>query len=209
MGLFDSIFGTRKKDLTLPEIKRSEMKLQIRENQTISKLERIEKEREDLFAKGAKIKSPTRRRQIARQYEQKSQGIKMMEHDLTLLSKELTTIKALKLAMERREMAKQGIGHILNQVDEAELVQMLEDDKITEEVYVQKLDMLLGVVNDPAYESSDIGNEGMEVLKTWEKMDEGDLEFDDALSEATGKEKQGGVKEAKESEKEEDKAEPN
>ena len=85
---------------------------------------------------------------------------------------------------------------------------LLEDDKVSEEVYTQKLDLLLGVVNDPAYESQDIGNEGMEVLKTWEQMDEGDLEFGEGLKEATDREKAGGQKETKEKEKDANEAEP-
>ena len=80
------------------------------------------------------------------------------------------------------------------------LTTLLEDDKISEEVYSQKLDLLLGVVNDPAYESADIGNEGLEVLKTWEQMDEGEVEFGEGLKEAVEREKTGGQKETKEKE---------
>ena len=201
MGLFDSIFGTRKKDLTLPEIKRSEMKLQIRENQTISKLERIEKEREELFAKGAKIKSPTRRRQIARQYEQRSQGLKLLESDLSMISKELTTIKALKMAFERREMAKTGIGHILERVDEAELMTYLEDDKISQEMYAEKLSEVMNTVNDATMADSvtDLGKEGGEVMNIWQKMDDGEIEDMDAaikMADKAIREKEKGKKEA-------------
>jgi hypothetical protein len=200
MSIFEAIFGAVKKELTLNEVKRAEIKLQMRENQTISKLERIEKEREELFTKGAKIKSPTRRRQIARQYEQKSHGVKMMEHDLTLISKELTTIKALKLAFERREMARQGIGHILNRVDEAELMTLLEDDKISQEMYAEKLNEVMNTVNDANMADSlhDLGKEGSEVMNIWQKMDDGEIEdveeaiklADKAVREKTGKEKE-------------------
>ena len=225
MGLFEFI-GMKKKELTLEQVKREEIKLGIRETQTLAKLEKLEKEREDIFAKGLKIKSPPRRRQLARLYEMKSSGVKMMERELGVLSKELTTISALKLALERRQSSKDGVSRILErqrqvpaaqnvlqrlkEEDLMKLTTLLEDDKISEEVYSQKLDLLLGVVNDPAYESADIGNEGLEVLKTWEQMDEGELEFGEGLKEATGsdKEKAGGQKEAKEKEAEAGEAEP-
>ena len=97
MGLFEFI-GMKKKEITLEQVKREEIKLGIRETQTLSKLEKLEKEREDIFAKGLKIKSPPRRRQLARLYEMKSSGVKMMERELGVLSKEITTISALKLA---------------------------------------------------------------------------------------------------------------
>ncbi|MGM9052038.1 hypothetical protein ACTFET_05310, partial [Campylobacter jejuni] len=70
-------------------------------------------EREEIFAKGLKIKSPPRRRQLARVYEMKSSGVKMMERELSMISKEITTISALKLALERRHNSKEGVARIL------------------------------------------------------------------------------------------------
>src|SRR5262245_58906905 len=181
MSIFESTFGKRKRELTLVEVQREEKRLEIRENQTIAKLERVEKEKEEIFAKGSKIKSPSRRRQLARQYDLKSQGTKMLERELGLLSKELTTIKALKLALERREMSKQGIGHILNRVDEAELMTMLEDDKISQEMYAEKLTEVMSTLNDSSLKGIEIlGREGDEVMQVWQKMNDGEIEDDDA-----------------------------
>jgi hypothetical protein len=60
------------------------------------------------------------------------------------------------------------------------------------------------------YETQDIGNEGMEVLKTWEAMDEGDLDFDQGLKEASESREAGGRKERKERDRaEEAEPEPN
>lgn len=177
MNIFESIFGRRKKELTVAEVMREEKRLEIRENQAISKLEAAEKEKEDIFSKGAKIKSPSRRRQLARQFDLKSQGMKLVERELAMLSKELTTIKALKLALERREMSKQGIGHILNRVNEAELMTMLEDDKITQEMYAEKLTEVMSTVNDSSshlFES--LGREGDEVMQVWQKLDDGEIQ---------------------------------
>ena len=176
----------RKKELSLVEVKREEIKLGIRENQTISKLEKLEKEREDIFAKGSKIKSPSRRRQLARLYDLKSGGVKLLERELNVMSKELTTISALKLALERRESQKEGIGHLLNRVDEAELMTLLEDDKITQEMYVEKLNEALSTVTEGSkhmFES--LGKEGDEVMNVWQKMDDGEIEsFEDGLKAA-------------------------
>ena len=101
---------------------------------------------------------------------------------------------------EQRQVPVQNVLGRLKEEDLMKLTTLLEDDRISEEVYLQKLDLMLGVVNDPAYESADIGNEGLEVLKTWEQMDEGDLEFGEGLKEAVDREKTGGQKEAKERE---------
>ena len=57
-------------------------------------------------------------------------------------------------------------------------------------IVLKKLDTILGVMNDPSYETQDLGQEGLDVLKTWERMDEGELEFDDALKQASGGQKE-------------------
>jgi len=182
MGLMDFL-GMKKKDLTLDQVKREEIKLGIRETQTLAKLEKLEKEREDIFAKGMKIKSPPRRRQLARLYEAKSSGVKMMERELGILSKEITTISALKLAMERRHSGKEGVSRILERVDEARLMTFLEDDKVTQEMYLEKLNSVLSTVTDGATQiTEDLGKEGSEVMDVWQKMDEGEIDsFADGL----------------------------
>ena len=104
-----------------------------------------------------------------------------------------------------------GAKNVLERLSDQDLgriVAMLEDDRIGEEVYVQKLDTMLGVVTDPAYETQDLGSEGMEVLKTWEQMDEGELDFDEGLKEASHREAAGGAKEGKEEETDIAEAEP-
>lgn len=182
MGFFEFL-GVKKKDLTLEQVKREEIKLGIRETQTLSKLEKLEKEREDIFSKGMKIKSPPRRRQLARLYEMKSSGVKTLERELSILSKEITTISALKLALERRSTSKDGVQRILERVDEARLMTYLEDDKISQEMYLEKLNGVLSTVTDGATQiTEDLGKEGSEVMDVWQKMDEGEIEnFADGL----------------------------
>jgi hypothetical protein len=182
MGLMEFL-GMKKKELTLEQVKREEIKLGIRETQTLSKLEKLEKEREEIFAKGMKIKSPPRRRQLARLYEMKSNGLKMMERELGVISKELTTISALKLALERRQTSKDGVSRILQRVDEAKLMTYLEDDKISQEMYLEKLNSVLSSVTDGAHQiTEDLGREGSEVMDVWQKMDEGEIDsFADGL----------------------------
>ena len=118
----------------------------------------------------------------------------------------------IRVILERQRQVPGSKNLLANLSDEdlGKITSLLEDDRIGEEVYLGKLDLLLGVVNDPAYESADIGNEGLEVLKTWEQMDEGELEFGAGLKEATGaeREKAGGQKETKEKEAEAGEAEP-
>jgi hypothetical protein len=212
MSILGKIFTKGKKGLTdfgLEEIRVEEKRLEIRENQHLRQIEKYDKLREDVFHQGAKNKSPARRRIYARRFGDYSQRIGMIERELTRVVKELMTLTRVRGILERQRQV--PVANVLARMKEEDLVKLtalLEDDKISEEVYLQKLDTLLGVVNDPAYESADIGNEGMEVLKTWEQMDEGEMEFGEGLKEATEREKAGGTKEAKEKEAEAGEAEP-
>ncbi len=205
MSILGSIFkGGRKglTDLSLEEVRVEEKRLEIRENQHLHQIEKYDKLREEVFHQGAKTKSPARRRIYARRFGEYAQRIGMIERELTRVVKELMTLNRVRGILERqRQIPTQNVLQNLTETDLVKLTTLLEDDKVSEEMYVQKLDTLLGVVNDPAYESQDIGNEGLEVLKTWEQMDEGELEFDQGLKEATQKEPSGGQKEPKEEEK--------
>lgn len=182
MGILQ-ILGLKKRELTLEQVKREEIKLGIRENQTLARLEKLEREREEIFARGTKIKAPSRRRQLARLYEMKSSGVRMLERELEVLSKELATISALRLALERRQMSRDGVSHLLHRVRETELMTLLEDDKVSQEVYLEKLNNVLSAVTEGEVRlPEDLGREGREVLEVWQKMDEGEIEsFEDAL----------------------------
>jgi len=215
MSILGQIFTKTKKGLSdfgLEEIRVEEKRLEIRENQHLRQIEKYDKLREEVFHQGAKNKSPARRRIYARRFGDYSQRIGMIERELSRVVKELMTLTRVRGILERQRQvpAAQNVLQRLKEEDLMKLTTLLEDDKISEEVYSQKLDMLLGVVNDPAYESADIGNEGLEVLKTWEQMDEGEMEFGEGLKEATGaeREKSGGQKESKEKEPEAGEAEP-
>lgn len=211
MSIFEKIFGRKKglSGLSVEELRVEEKRLEIRENQHINQVDKYEKMRENVFNQGAKTKSPARRRVYARQFNEHSQRISMMERELSRVVKELMTLNRIRTIFERQK----GIGgrNLLEKLSDADLgkiMGLLADDRVTEEMYVQKLDMMLGVVNDPAYESQDLGNDGMEVLKTWEQMDEGELDFDDGLKEASHRESAGGGKEKKEEEAGDAEAEP-
>jgi hypothetical protein len=213
MSILGKIFKVAKKglsDLGLEEVRVEEKRLEIRENQHLHQIEKYDKLREEVFHQGAKTKTPARRRIYARRFGEYSQRIGMIERELTRVVKELMTLTRLRGILERaRQIPTQNVLQNLSEEDVIKLTTLLEDDKVGEEVYMQKLDSLLGAVNDPALESSDIGNEGLEVLKTWEQMDEGELEFDAGLKEAVQREKSGGTKEAKEKDAEKaDEAEP-
>jgi hypothetical protein len=186
--LFDWLFKRRRRltDFKPEELRREEKRLEIRENQLVAQQEKLDREKEDLFQQGAKTKSVVRRRLYARRFNDIMGRVRLLDRELNRTSKEIMTMSRIRALIERTKNPKSVTG-ILNNMTEAHMDQLsalLEDDKIGEEFYLQKLDLLLGVANDPAYDATEIGSEGMEVLKTWEAMDEGEMEFDEGLKQA-------------------------
>jgi len=212
MSILDKIFRRRKRltDLSLEELRVEEKRLEIRENQHINQVDKYEKQREEIFNQGAKTKSPARRRIYARRFNEVAQRVGIVERDLSRVVKELMTLNRIRVILERQRQTpgQRNILENLTDQDLGKITSLLEDDRISEEVYLSKLDLMLGVVSDPAYETQDIGQEGMDVLKTWEAMDEGELDFDQGLKEASETKEAGGRKERREREKNEE-AEPN
>jgi hypothetical protein len=205
--VFDWLFKRRRKltDFKPEELRREEKRLEIRENQLVAQQEKFDREKEDIFQNGAKTKSVIRRRLYARRFNDVMSRVKLIDRELARVSKEVMTLSRIRALVERTKNPKSVTG-ILSKMTEAHMDQlqaMLEDDKIGEEFYLQKLDMLLGVANDPAYEAAEVGNEGLEVLKTWEAMDEGEMEFDEGLKQAETGTKVHGRKEKAEEDPEE------
>lgn len=205
--IFDWLFKRRRRltDFKPEELRREEKRLEIRENQLVSQQEKLDREKEDIFQQGAKTKSIVRRRLYARRFNDLMSRIRLMDRELNRVSKEVMTLSRIRALIERTKNPKSVTG-ILNNMTEAHMDQLqalLEDDKIGEEFYLQKLDGLLGVAADPAYDAADVGSEGLEVLKTWEAMDEGEMEFDEGLKQAETGQKQTGRPERGEKETEE------
>jgi hypothetical protein len=89
-------------EFTPEELRREESRLQIREGQSIARLERLDRERQDVFRRGFEVKSSVRRRVLARKYEEKKSEIDLVEREVLRLSKEILTVSALRHVQERR-----------------------------------------------------------------------------------------------------------
>ena len=186
MGIFD--WMQRNRQPTLEEVRLQEKRLELREQRTLQRLEKIEKEREALFSQGAKERHPAKRRRLAQRYQSQSADLAMVERDLQMASKELSTLSALKIVLERRATQRDGISNLLRRFSETELATLLEDDKITTDLYIEKLDGVLNtLVDTPLSLSEELVGEGRDILKVWERMDEGEIDsFDEGIKLADG-----------------------
>jgi hypothetical protein len=167
----------RLKDLTVEDIRREEIHLNVKESQALGKLDKLDREKEEIFGRGAKMKSPVRRKQLARMYQQTLSEIQTTEHELARVGKEILTIGAIKLSFERKKEREKSLLGKLAMVNEEELQQLLEDDKISHELYMDKLGNLIGITDEASRDIvKDVGKEGAELLDIWQKMDDGEID---------------------------------
>ncbi|MCE9584342.1 MAG: hypothetical protein K8T20_17785 [Planctomycetes bacterium] len=179
-------------DLKLEEVRREEARLSLRETQAIARMEQLERDKEDLFRRGFKLKSGVRRKQLARQFEQKKNEIAISERELNRMGKEAVTIAALRSAIQRKEDQKKGVLSILNMAQEGEIQRLLEDDKISYDLYMERLGEIADASQDSSKDIiSEVGKEGAELIDIWQKMDDGEIDsFDAGLKMAEKKAKE-------------------
>jgi hypothetical protein len=100
----------------------------------------------------------------------------MYEVELMILNKEITTLVALRIALERARAKKRNISKLLSQLNLAELDKMLTNERISTELYLEKLENVLSTVTEEAKDIvSDLDKEGREIMQIWEKLDEGEI----------------------------------
>lgn len=177
MGIFDWFKKERGlADLSLEEVRSEEMRLGIREKQAIQKIEGMDARRKEIFGEGAKEKSHWKRRQIARRFQAAGFELRMANADFARVSKELLTLQAIRHAIDRRDRDNEGKLSMMNLLKDSELVKLLEDDKITYEIYLQKLNDTLSVAEGVEVSlDREVGKEGSELIDIWSQMDEGEI----------------------------------
>jgi hypothetical protein len=163
-------------NLTPERIRQEEIRASVREDKLLKKIEKLDKEKEEIFHKGARTSSRALRMQLARQFQNKSGQIKMYEVELMILNKEITTLVALRIALERARAKKRNISKLLSRLNLAEIDKMLTDERISTELYLEKLENVLSTVTEEARDIvSDLDKEGKEIMQIWEKLDEGEI----------------------------------
>ncbi len=183
-------------DYSPEDLRREEARLSIRETQTVARLTKAEAERDEVFRQGAVMRSPVRRRLLARRYEERHVEIRRLESELSRIMKESMTVAALRHRLEHRGKSETAILRKIGEADVESLREMAEDDRIHEDLYREKLSALLGALSGAEAEGdplADLGTRGRAVLDVWQRMEEGKvagveegLREVDALTEDTG-----------------------
>lgn len=177
MSLLDKLFGRKTLSrLTPAELRKEEILLTKQRDRLMKKIESMADEKQRIFQDGAKQKSPELRKALAQQFELRTQEQLMAARELGVRSKELLTVARVRMVKENRQHGR-GRGRLnITAGDVARIAAWIEDDAVSQDVYVQKLDAMLelGAESDAeALGAAGLGGAGQELMNLWEQMDRG------------------------------------
>lgn len=173
--------------MTRQELRRQELLLGKQRGQMLNRLERLSREKEELFKRGAGEKSPEIRRVYAQEFEMKTSEQLMMARQLNIRSKEIMTIARLRMLRENADRGRITGGRLglIGQGDILKLGKLIETDAVTTEAYQDRLDEILAVGTEVDEGTAALSDMGKTVMNIWDRMDAGDIKdtteaFDEA-----------------------------
>ena len=191
MALIDKIFGKKQKtlsELSTAELRREEIILGRERDKLFKKIETIAKEKQKIFEQGASHKSPELRKALAMQFELKTQEQVQVGRQLNVRSKELLTLSRVRMVKENAPKVSGAVGRLnLTEKDVARISALIEDDAVSEEVYMERLNEMLdlGAQSDKdAMERAGLSQTGQELMNIWNDLDRGTVEKEQAFQEA-------------------------
>lgn len=177
MNFFTWLTTKRKTLATMSatDLRAEEMLLDNERNRMLSKAEKLSKEKQKVIERGAKEKTPELRRTYAQQYDLLHTEQIMISRHLNIRSKELLTVSRLRMLRENAQRSKFASGRIgtIRERDLATIERLIESDKITTEMYQERLDEILQISQAGAEDTAAVSPAGQEIMRIWEDMDAG------------------------------------
>ncbi len=161
--------------MTAAELRAQEMLLENERNRMQNRVQKLATDKQKVIDRGAKERTPELRRTYAQQFDLLHTEQMMLSRHLNIRSKELLTVSRLRMLREnaqRSGLSSAGLGTIREQ-DLATIERLIESDKITTEMYQERLDTILQIGHEAAEESAAMSPAGQELLKIWNDMDAG------------------------------------
>jgi hypothetical protein len=191
MALIDKIFGKKEKtlsELSPAELRREEIILTKDRDKLFKRLEGIAGEKQKIFQQGATQKSPELRKALAMQFELKTQEQMLAGRQLNVRSKELLTVSRVRMVKENMPKSSGAMGRLnLSEKDVARITSWIEDDSVSQDMYNERLDEILGLgaqSDKEAMEKAGLTSTGQELMNIWNDMDRGTIQQDEAFQEA-------------------------
>jgi len=189
MALLDKILGRSKtlSDLSRQDLRKEEIMLTKQRDKLFTRVETIGTDKQKIFLRGAKEKSPELRKALAMDFEIKTQEQVMISRELNLRTKELLTVARLRMVKENNERGK-ALGRLkITDKDVAKITGWIEDDSVTQDMYQERLGSILEVgqqADQDALASAGLSSAGEELMHLWDQVDRGKVKQEAAFEQA-------------------------
>jgi hypothetical protein len=176
MAFFEWLTKRKKplSQMTRSELRRQELLLEKERTQLLKRVEKLAKDKQSLFERGANEKTPEVRRALAQEFELRTTEQLMLARQLNVRSKELLTVSRLRMVRESADRAGQSdrLG-LISETDMLRLGRLIETDAVKAELYQERLDEILAVGAGIDQGATGLSEAGQTVMNVWEKMDAG------------------------------------
>lgn len=189
MNFFTWLTTKRKTLATMSaaELRAQEMMLENERDRMLKRMEKLAGEKHQVIGRGAKEKTPELRKTYAQQFDLLHTEQMMLSRHLNIRSKELLTVSRLRMLRETAQRAGTGMGAFgtIRERDLAVIEALIENDKITTDMYQERLDAILQIGAAADEEATGLSAAAGELLKVWNDMDAGLIaDADEAFDEA-------------------------
>lgn len=176
MAFFEWLTKRKKSvsQMTRAELRRQELLLEKDRTQLLKKVQKLANEKQQLFERGAKEKSPEVRRILAQEFELRTTEQLMLGRQLNIRSKEAMTVSRLRMLRENADRAgTSGKLGLIGPKDMLRLGKMIESDSVRADLYQERLDDILSIGAGADEGEASLSAAGQGVMDVWSKMDTG------------------------------------
>jgi hypothetical protein len=155
------------------ELRAEEMLLENECGRMQAKVGKLAADKQKIVERGAKEKTPEMRRTLAQQFDLLHTEQMMVARHLNIRSKERITVARLRMLRETGQRASSSLFTTIRETDLGVIEKLIENDKITSEMYTERLDEILKLGHEADEAAAGVSPAGAELLKIWGDMDAG------------------------------------
>jgi hypothetical protein len=159
--------------MSVTELRAQEMLLENERNRVQGRVGKLAQDKQKIVEQGAKEKTPELRRTYAQQYDLLHTEQMMLARHLNLRSKEYLTVARLRMLRENSQAGRLGARPLIRESDLATIERLIENDRISSEIYQERLDDLLRAGQEADAASAAVSPAAAELLKVWNDLDAG------------------------------------
>lgn len=177
MNFFEWLMNRNKtlSTMSATELRAQEMLLENDCNRMQARIGKLADDKQKVVERGAKDKTPELRRTYAQQFDLFHVEQMMLARQLNIRTKERLTVSRLR--MLRESAGRMGIGAagkgLIRDADLATIERLIENDKVSSEMYLERLDALLTMGHEADQAGAGLSSAAQELMKVWGDMDAG------------------------------------